>query len=310
MSQLKQNTRTKKTKKANEEPVKKEVEIEVIDDEGQGDEGQGDEGEYISIDNNTNLNGDEGDDDGDGDEGDGDGDGDEGDGDEGDGDEGEGNETDNDVSDDDDIGNIEDDNADIGEEDDDENEIGEENDDDDEHISNKKKKPTNKKNKRSVAIVTGIEMLKTSNNSSNSVNVDIDDSDDDDDDDENYLQKFDSELRDNFILNHHPEAKTHNYEEVKALTRVTRDNRGIIIDPLHKTIPIMSKYEMTRILGQRAKQLDSGAKAFVKVPLNVIDGYNIAMLELEQKKIPFIIKRPLPNGGVEYWNVNDLELLI
>ena len=67
---------------------------------------------------------------------------------------------------------------------------------------------------------------------------------------------------------------------------------------------------MTRIIGQRAKQLDSGAKAFVKVPLNVIDGYYIAMIELEQKKMPFIIKRPLPNGGVEYWNVSDLEILI
>ena len=66
---------------------------------------------------------------------------------------------------------------------------------------------------------------------------------------------------------------------------------------------------MTRVIGQRAKQLDSGAKAFVKIPLNVIEGYHIAMLELEQKKMPFIIKRPYPNGGVEYWNVNDLEVL-
>ena len=127
--------------------------------------------------------------------------------------------------------------------------------------------------------------------------------------DEHYLQKFDSEMRDNFILNYHPEARTHNYEEVKALARVTRDGRGIIIDPMHKTLPFLTKYEMTRVLGQRAKQLDSGAKAFVKIPLNVIDGYHIAKLELEQKKIPFIIKRPFPNGGIEYWHVYDLELL-
>jgi DNA-directed RNA polymerase I, II, and III subunit RPABC2 len=110
-------------------------------------------------------------------------------------------------------------------------------------------------------------------------------------------------------LNFHPEARAHNYEEVKASTKVTRDARGIIVDPLHRTLPFLTKYEMTRIIGQRAKQLDSGAKAFVKVPLNVIDGYHIAKLEIEQKKIPFIIKRPLPNGGIEYWNVNDLEIL-
>ena len=171
------------------------------------------------------------------------------------------------------------------------------------------------KNKRAVVVNTigSIDMLKASKKAQ-AVNYDEDsDEEDDEDDDEedvNYLQKFDSKMRDNFILNHHPEARMHNYEEVKALTRVSRDGRGIIIDPLHRTIPILTKYEMTRVIGQRAKQLDSGAKAFVKVPLNVVDGYLIALLELEQKKLPFIIKRPFPNGGVEYWNVNDLEVLL
>ena len=32
--------------------------------------------------------------------------------------------------------------------------------------------------------------------------------------------------------------------------------------------------------------------------------------ELEEKKIPFIIKRPLPNGGCEYWKLADLEILL
>ena len=169
------------------------------------------------------------------------------------------------------------------------------------------------KGKRAAVVNTigSIDMLKASKKTQ-AVNYDedSDEEEEEDADDVNYLQKFDSKMRDNFILDHHPEARTHNYEEVKALTRVSRDGRGIIIDPLHKTIPILTKYEMTRVIGQRAKQLDSGAKAFVKVPLNVIDGYLIALLELEQKKLPFIIKRPFPNGGVEYWNVSDLEVLL
>ncbi len=41
----------------------------------------------------------------------------------------------------------------------------------------------------------------------------------------------------------------------------------------------------------------------------IIDGYIIALKELELKKIPFIIKRPIPNGGFEYWYVSDLEIL-
>lgn len=168
--------------------------------------------------------------------------------------------------------------------------------------------PQKKESKRTT-VVNGIEMLKATKKSQPII-YEEDDDDEEEEDDVNYLQKFDSTMRENFILNHHPEARTHNYEEVKALTRVSRDGRGIIIDPLHKTIPFLTKYEMTRVIGQRAKQLDSGARPFVKVPLNVIDGYLIALLELEQKKLPFIIKRPYPNGGVEYWNVSDLELLL
>jgi DNA-directed RNA polymerase subunit K/omega len=166
--------------------------------------------------------------------------------------------------------------------------------------------PLKKETKRTT-VVNGIEMLKATKKTQPII---YEDDEEEDEDEVNYLQKFDSTMRDNFILDHHPEARTHNYEEVKALSRVSRDGRGIIIDPLHKTIPFLTKYEMTRVIGQRAKQLDSGARAFVKVPLNVLDGYLIALLELEQKKLPFIIKRPYPNGGVEYWNVSDLELLL
>jgi DNA-directed RNA polymerase subunit K/omega len=136
--------------------------------------------------------------------------------------------------------------------------------------------------------------------------------DDDDDDDSglevsDYLQKFSSEKNKNYIKDFHPELASHNYEEVKLLTIITRDKNGIIIDSLHKTIPILTKFEKTRILGQRAKQIDSGARPFVNVPKDIIEGYLIAKLELAEKKIPFIIKRPIPNGGCEYWNVNDLE---
>jgi DNA-directed RNA polymerase I, II, and III subunit RPABC2 len=78
---------------------------------------------------------------------------------------------------------------------------------------------------------------------------------------------------------------------------------------LHRTVPFLTKYERTRIIGQRAKQINSGSKPFVNVPQHIIDGYIIAELELKQKKIPFIIKRPIPGGGSEYWNVKDLELI-
>jgi DNA-directed RNA polymerase subunit K/omega len=136
---------------------------------------------------------------------------------------------------------------------------------------------------------------------------DDDDDDENDDEDDNYLQKFNQQMRDDLILNFHPESKSHNYEEIKQLAKVTRNKNGIIVDELHKTIPLLTKYEKTRILGQRSKQIECGAVSLVQVPPNIIDSYLIANLELEQGKIPFIIRRPLPNGGMEYWYVSDLE---
>ena len=136
---------------------------------------------------------------------------------------------------------------------------------------------------------------------------DDEDEDDDDEDGEMYLQKFDQSINDNYVVNFHPESVLQNYDEILNMVKVFRDNDGIIIDDLHKTIPYLTKYERTRILGQRAKQINSGATPFIKVPENVIDGYIIAELELKEKKIPFIIRRPLPNGGSEYWSIQDLE---
>jgi DNA-directed RNA polymerase I, II, and III subunit RPABC2 len=136
----------------------------------------------------------------------------------------------------------------------------------------------------------------------------IDDEEEDEDNEgEQYLQKFDKSVNDNYLLNFHPESVLQNYDEILVMTKVVRNADGIIVDKLHRTIPYLTKYEKARILGQRAKQINSGAYPFVKVPENVIDGYLIAELELKQKRIPFIIRRPLPNGGSEYWTIKDLE---
>jgi DNA-directed RNA polymerase I, II, and III subunit RPABC2 len=133
-------------------------------------------------------------------------------------------------------------------------------------------------------------------------------SDEEDEEDDEIFDKIDNS-RNEIIQNHHPELKTLNYEEIETLCVVVRDNKGIIIDPLHKTLPILSRYEKARILGERAEQINSGAQPFIEVESSMIDGYLIAMKELEQKKIPFIIQRPLPNGGCEYWRLSDLEII-
>ena len=138
----------------------------------------------------------------------------------------------------------------------------------------------------------------------------IEDYDDEDDDDENYLQKFDNEISKNYISEQHPECAIHNYDEIAKLTIIVKDNDGVIIDPLHKTLPFLTKYEKTRILGQRTKQIECGATPFIKVPEGIIDAHIIAELELQQKRIPVIIRRPLPGGSSEYWKLKDLEMIL
>jgi DNA-directed RNA polymerase I, II, and III subunit RPABC2 len=175
------------------------------------------------------------------------------------------------------------------------------------NISSNKKKSTN----RTVKSNSNNELQ------SSTIDIPIDfektdsdyDSDDDDEEDDEYLQKFDKEMRENYILEQHPESVNHNYDEIYQLASVQRNKENIIIDDLHKTIPILTKYEKTRILGLRAKQLNNGAKPMVKMNVPIIDGYLIALKELEEKAIPVIIRRPIPNGSSEYWHLKDLEIL-
>jgi DNA-directed RNA polymerase I, II, and III subunit RPABC2 len=138
----------------------------------------------------------------------------------------------------------------------------------------------------------------------------VEDEDEDEDDEyDNYLQKFDNEIIKNYVDEFHPECLSHNYDEIAKLSVVIRNSDNIIVDPLHRTIPYLTKYERARILGQRAKQIETGARPLVKIPENIVDSYIIAELELREKKIPFIIRRPIPGGACEYWSLRDLEVI-
>jgi len=72
----------------------------------------------------------------------------------------------------------------------------------------------------------------------------------------------------------------------------------------YKTSPYLSKFEKTRILSERAQQITNGAPIFVEG--NFTDTYSIAVKELEERKIPFIIRRPYGNT-YEYWKIKDLR---
>ena len=73
-----------------------------------------------------------------------------------------------------------------------------------------------------------------------------------------------------------------------------------------QTPPYLTKFEKARVLGIRARQLSKGA-----MPLVNCDGLeipeDIAHKELMERKLPFIIRRPLPNGKYENWKLDELR---
>ena len=64
---------------------------------------------------------------------------------------------------------------------------------------------------------------------------------------------------------------------------IYKDENGIICDEQHTTLPFITKYEKTRIIGERARQLNSRAKSFIEVDPKIIDGYLIALDEFKLK---------------------------
>lgn len=122
-----------------------------------------------------------------------------------------------------------------------------------------------------------------------------------------YLQKFNVDSHQNLLSKHHPELTSIGPKEMIALAKIVRDKSGKIVDPFHTTIPFLTKYERTRVIGVRASQIEHGSPPFIELADNVIDSHTIALMEFEAKQIPFIIARPMPSGSIEYWHVNDLE---
>ncbi len=75
-----------------------------------------------------------------------------------------------------------------------------------------------------------------------------------------------------------------------------------------RTIPFLTKYEKSRIIGKRAMQISKGSPPLVEIG-DLENPIDIAKKELMERKIPFIIRRPLPDGSYEDWRVDELRIL-
>jgi DNA-directed RNA polymerase I, II, and III subunit RPABC2 len=100
-------------------------------------------------------------------------------------------------------------------------------------------------------------------------------------------------------------------KKIKAM-----EQREIIdVDPIHVIVeiplagkgkiaigpPVLTRFEKARILGARALQLSQGAPPFIQIPATARTSLDIALQELEDRAIPIVIRRRLPNG--DYQNI-------
>ena len=65
--------------------------------------------------------------------------------------------------------------------------------------------------------------------------------------------------------------------------------------------PMLTRFEKARIMGARALQLSLGAPPFISIPKDTSTSLEIAMEELNERLIPIVIRRVLPNG--DYQNI-------
>ena len=78
----------------------------------------------------------------------------------------------------------------------------------------------------------------------------------------------------------------------------------------NKSSNILSKYEKTMVIFERAQLISNGSKPYISNPEKYKSINEIVEEELKHKptKIPFIIKRNIGNNQ-EYWKLSDLIII-
>ena len=135
-----------------------------------------------------------------------------------------------------------------------------------------------------------------------SVISDIDDIDNIEDDDEEDIED-DTQLfsNDDSISNKHKNTLNLDTKIVSY-----NDTYSNYYNQNKITKPFLTKYEKAKILGVRSQMLSNGSIPMIIVDKNITDTLDIARLELEQKKIPLLIRRYLPNKEFEDWILEEL----
>lgn len=86
--------------------------------------------------------------------------------------------------------------------------------------------------------------------------------------------------------------------------KMLKDEEKMVKVPADQRITnnVLSKYEKAKVLGVRASQIAKNSPIYASIDperLLSLNALDIAELELQQKTIPFLIRRFLPDGQFE-----------
>ncbi|KAI1271135.1 RNA polymerase, subunit omega/K/RPB6 [Xylaria sp. FL0933] len=123
---------------------------------------------------------------------------------------------------------------------------------------------------------------------------------DDGDDDFN---RRGNEEEENVVITGDPSASANNAQKGPSANKSIKDKR--IPTEERTTTPYMTKYERARILGTRALQISMNAPVLVDLE-GESDPLQIAIKEMNEKKIPLIVRRYMPDGYYEDWTCEEL----
>lgn len=117
--------------------------------------------------------------------------------------------------------------------------------------------------------------------------------------------ELDNEFDDNLIYSDKSEP---NSEE-----DIIINNKNIIIidNDKRKSLPILTKYEITRIISIRSSQIENGAEACIKVEVDSKNNnpINIAKIELLMGESPLILRRKIYSNYYEEWKIKELKII-
>lgn len=81
----------------------------------------------------------------------------------------------------------------------------------------------------------------------------------------------------------------------------------------HASNNIMTKYEFNSMISLRTMHLSKGAPPLVDLPADFHIARNmelrsIAIRELREGRLPYLVRRQMPNGKPEYLRVSEMDL--